>query len=352
MPRLLRPATSFAALAALAASAIIATAPAVAREPVHVPVFDENFPDPFVLSAANGDFVAYSTNDVQNVPIAVSRNLVNWSFARDAAGRKTDAMPTLASWVKPGFTWAPEVMKLGGRFLLYYTANHRAQDKQCLGVAVSDSPRGPFVDRSIKPLLCQFELGGSIDANTFRDRDGKIYLYWKSDGNRIGKPSALFGATLSPDGMTVAGKPVDLGISDRDNWKQRVIEAPTMIRTPDGLALMYSGGYFGWNEGQRLSPYAMNFATCAGPLGPCREGQALPILYSFSDPKNAGCLSGPGHQSVFNALGGTFISFHGWATSKMCRKAADKRVLFIAPFGWENGRPVVAPSLRRSPAKR
>ena len=183
MPRLLRSATPLAAIAVLAASAIVAAAPAVAREPVHVPVFDENFPDPFVLSAGKGEFVTYSTNDVQNVPMAVSRDLVNWSFARDAAGRKADAMPTLAPWVKPGFTWAPEVIKLGGRFLLYYTANHRAQDKQCLGVAVSNSPRGPFVDRSMKPLLCQFEPGGSIDANTFRDR-------------ALRSPNALFSRTL------------------------------------------------------------------------------------------------------------------------------------------------------------
>ena len=183
MPRLLRSATPLAAIAVLAASAIVAAAPAVAREPVHVPVFDENFPDPFVLSAGKGEFVTYSTNDVQNVPMAVSRDLVNWSFARDAAVRKADAMPTLAPWVKPGFTWAPEVIKLGGRFLLYYTANHRAQDKQCLGVAVSNSPRGPFVDRSMKPLLCQFEPGGSIDANTFRDR-------------ALRSPNALFSRTL------------------------------------------------------------------------------------------------------------------------------------------------------------
>ncbi|HVF82731.1 MAG TPA: glycoside hydrolase family 43 protein [Sphingomicrobium sp.] len=332
------------ALTLLAASALV-SAPAAARQAAFVPVFQENFPDAFILPVG-GEFIAYATNDGENVPMATSRDLVNWSFVRDAGGAKRDAMPQLAPWVKPGFTWAPEVAKVGGRYLLYYTANHRAQDKQCLGVAVASDPKGPFVDRSPQPLVCQFDLGGSIDANSFRDKDGKLYLYWKSDGNRIGKPSALFGVQLSTDGTALAGKPVDLKLGDREEWKQRVIEAPTMIRTPDGLALLYSGGYFGWNDNQRLSPYAMSFALCSGPLGPCREGGNRPLLASFNDPRELGCLSGPGHQSVFSAAGGSFISFHGWATSKSCRKASDKRYLFVAPFGWENGKPVIAPSLR------
>lgn len=328
-----------------AAAALAFATPAIAKEPVFVPVFQENFPDAFVLPVG-GEFIAYATNDVQNVPMATSRDLVNWSFVRDANGRKRDAMPVMPAWVKPSFTWAPEVLKLGNRYLLYYTANHRKQDKQCIGVAEASDPKGPFVDRRTEPLVCQFELGGSIDANSFRDKDGKLYLYWKSDGNRIGKPSALFGAQLSPDGLTLAGQPVDLKISDRDEWKQRVIEAPTMLRTPDGLALLYSGGYFGWNDNQRLSPYSMSFALCSGPLGPCREGSEKPILFSYSAPKDIGCLSGPGHQSVFRANGGTFISFHGWATTSTCRKATDKRYLYIAPFGWENGRPELGPSMR------
>jgi hypothetical protein len=136
-------------------------------------------------------------------------------------------------------------------------------------------------------------------------------------------------------------------MTDEDEWEQKVIEAPTMIRTPDGLVMLYSGGYFGWNPDQRLSPYAMNWARCDGPLGPCKDARPTPILASYSRAGKEGCLSGPGHQSVFRANGGTFISFHGWATTRGCRKALDKRYLYIAPFGWENGAPAIAPSLRQ-----
>ena len=334
----------------LAATALIAPAAAVAKEPVFVPVYEKNFPDPFVLSLKDGSFIAYATNDGINLPIITSRDLVNWSPVMDPAAptKRLDGMPTLAPWVKEGFTWAPEVMQVGGKYILYYTANHRQQDKQCLGAAVADKPTGPFVDTSAQPLVCQFELGGSIDANPFRDKDGKLYLYWKADGNRIGKPSSLWGQEMRADGLAVVGQPVDLGLGDKEEWKQRVIEAPTMIRTPDGLAMLYSGGYFGWNPDQRLSPYAMGWALCSGPLGPCTDKSAKPILYSYSAPGKEGCLSGPGHQSIFRAKGGTFISFHGWESTRGCRKAKEERELYIAPFGWENGGPVIAPSLRRN----
>ncbi|WP_300973872.1 glycoside hydrolase family 43 protein [Sphingomonas sp. LHG3406-1] len=325
---------------------LLVSSAASAAEPVFEPVLRENFPDAFVMPEGNGSFIAYATNDGQNVPMAVSSDLVNWTPVKDSSGKRADAMPTLAPWVKQGFTWAPEVMKVGANYLLYYTANHRKEDKQCVGVAVSQSPRGPFVDNSAEPMVCQFDLGGSIDANPFRDAGGKLYLYWKADGNRIGKRSRLWGAELTPDGMKLAGAPKDIGLTDEDEWEQKVIEAPTMIRVPEGYAMIYSGGYYGWNPDQRLSPYAMNWARCEGPLGPCRDAGPKPILYSYSDPGKAGCLSGPGHQSIFRANGGTFISFHGWATTRGCRKSDNKRFLYVAPFGWENGAPAIAPSLR------
>ena len=321
-------------------------AAASAREPAFVPVLRENFPDAFVMEEAPGSFIAYATNSGENVPMAVSRDLINWTVLKDPDGTRADAMPTLAPWVEAGRTWAPEVMKVGQDYLLYYTARWRGQNRQCLGVAASKSARGPFVDTSTEPFLCQVELGGSIDAHPFRDRDGQLYVYWKADGNHIGQRSRIWGAKLTPDGRRLAGQPVDVGLTDEDDWEQRVIEAPTMIRTPEGLVMLYSGGFFGWNDDQRLSPYAMNWARCAGPLGPCKDAGPKPILYSYSDPRGSGCLSGPGHQSVFRAGGGTFISFHGWDLTRGCRKRGDARFLYVAPFGWENGRPAIAPSLR------
>ncbi|HYI40464.1 MAG TPA: glycoside hydrolase family 43 protein [Allosphingosinicella sp.] len=320
----------------------LGAAPAGA-EPSFVPVFKDNFPDPHIVEH-QGEYIAYATNAGINLPMLTSRDLVRWTWVTGADGKRRDGMPGLAPWVKEGFTWAPEVMKIGGRWLLYYTAAHRTRKVQCLGVAAAADPTGPFEDRSAEPLVCQFDLGGTIDANPFRDQDGRLYLYYKSDGNRVGKKTMIWGQRLSDDGLSVVGPPAALVEDDR-KWEWKLVEAPTMVRSPAGHQLFFSAAYYGWDPKERLSRYATGYATCAGPLGPCKDAPENPILNSFND-RDAGCLSGPGHTSIFEARGRHFIAFHAWEATKGCRKADDKRYLYVAPLFWKDGKPQIGMSLR------
>src|SRR5687768_9936760 len=94
--------------------------------PTHVPVYRSDFADPFILEH-RGEYLAYSTNTGGiNLPMIVSRDLVTWRELRDPRnpGKRHDAMPLLAPWVEKGRTWAPEIIKHRGRWLLYYTARH------------------------------------------------------------------------------------------------------------------------------------------------------------------------------------------------------------------------------------
>ena len=327
--------------------AALALSAAAAAEPSFVPVLKTNFPDAFVLPHG-GEFLAYSTNDGANVPVAMSRNLTDWTVLTDPADpkRKYDAMPHLANWAKEGFTWAPEVLELNGKYLLYYTASARRENSQCVGVAVAADPKGPFVDSNAGPIVCQTRLGGTIDASPFKDTDGSLYLYFKNDGNRVHAPTSLWAQRLAADGMSVLGEPQEI-MRDDERWEDRVIEAPTVIRGPAGYDLFYSGGFFGWNPDEGgLSPYAMGYASCTSPLGPCKPSPHNPLLHSFND-RDAGCISGPGHQSIFSAAGHMFISFHAWAATSACRKAPDDaRYLYIAPLFWKDGVPTLGPSMR------
>jgi hypothetical protein len=69
------------------------------------------------------------------------------------------------------------------------------------------------------------------------------------------------------------------------------------------------------------------------------QGRAQqPILYSYNDPK-AGCLSGPGHQALFEAGGRQFIVFH--AHGARAGGAATRtrgRYMYIAPLLWKGRR--------------
>jgi len=333
----------------LAAGALpgCATGPAASPAQPFVPVYRANFPDPFVLQH-EGRYLAYATNadrDRANVQMAASDDLVNWA-PLEREGRLHDAMPELPRWAERGWTWAPEVMALEGRFLLFFTARERASGLQCTGVAQSASPLGPFTSASEAPLLCQRELGGTIDATPFRDTDGRLYLYYKADANAVGKPTEIFVQPMTPDGLALTGEPVALLVNDQP-WHAHVIESPTMVRGGAGAdyVLFYSANHFGWEEHQRLSPYAMGYATCAGPMGPCVDAPENPILASF-DKGHEGCLSGPGHQAVFEAEGRQYIVFHAHIARSGCRNARKGRQMYIAPLDWEDGRPVIGTSLR------
>lgn len=85
------------------------------------------------------------------------------------------------SWAKKN-AWAPciiEKKQADGnyKYYYYYTA------EQQIGVAVADSPTGPFID-SGTPLIDKVRPGGmskgqNIDPDVFTDPvSGKTYLYW------------------------------------------------------------------------------------------------------------------------------------------------------------------------------
>lgn len=336
-------------LAAVALSAAPAVATTETTSPLFLPVYETNFPDPFIVSH-EGRYLAYATNAARyqaNVQMAVSDDLLNWAPLRKN-GKLHDAMPVLPSWAERGWTWAPEVLKLQNRYLLYFTARERSSKLQCTGVAQSDNPLGPFVSDATEPLVCQRDLGGTIDASPFVDTDGQLYLYYKADANAVGKPTEIFAQRMTADGLGLVGDPVALVRNDQP-WEAHVVESPTMKRHGDDYILFYSANHFGWEPHQPLSPYAMGYARCDGPMGPCIEAPGNPILYSFSD-RDAGCLSGPGHQALFKAEGQEYIVFHAHAARPGCRNADKGRYMYIAPLHWQDGEPRVGRSLRTAPS--
>jgi beta-xylosidase len=336
---------AFVRAAALLASAWSFSA---AAEPSFVPVYRDNFPDPQIV-LHQSEFIAYSTNDGPNLPMLISRDLVHWSPVTSADGRRADGMPRLASWAKEGRTWAPEVMQVHGKWLLYYTAASAKKNMQCIGVAVAAAPTGPFLDPAPEPLVCQTDQGGSIDASPFRDADGTLYLYYKSDGNAVGKRTIIWGQRLSDDGLRLSGDPVAL-VQDDAKWEWRLVEAPSMVKSPGGYQLFFSAAFFGWDyPKERLSNYATGYANCSGPLGPCKDAPENPLLHSFND-RDAGCLSGPGHPAIFQVGQRHFIAFHAWAATSGCRPAEGERFLYIAPLFWKDGKPQIGESLRETQA--
>lgn len=327
----------FASLALAGGCASRSDAPPPAA-PDYPPVLRANFPDPFILEH-EGQYLAYATNtEGANVQMASSTDLTSWRILMDEPGKLHDAMPTLPPWAKAGFTWAPEVLKTQGGFVLYFTARHEASGLQCVGAATGQDPRGPFTSQATGPLVCQQELGGTIDASPFRAPDGQLYLYFKNDGNNpaFKKPTHIFAQRLSPDGLSLTGDAVSLAVNDRP-WENHVVEAPTMVERDGSYVLFFSANHYGWESDQRISVYAVGYATCEGPMGPCTDAPNNPILASTSQP----CLSGPGHQSVLQAGGRDLFAFHAWSATSSCQPTNLGRFMHLGQLSWQSGVPQV-----------
>lgn len=288
------------------------------------PVYDDNFPDPGALKVGDTYYV-YGTNDgIHNVPVLTSTDLVDWKLA-------ADALPVLGEWAEPGRTWAPEVLRTEAGYVMYYTARSPAADLQCLGLAVATDPLGPFIDAAPRPFIAQTDEGGSIDASPFRDTDGQVYLHWKNDGNHVGVPTHLYGQRLSPDGLSLTGEPVRL-MTNTEPWHGRVIEAPQLFPHDGVYYLFYSAGAFD-SDG-----YAVGYARCATPLGPCEDAPENPILTS------GGGAAGPGHCSIVTGPDGqsTWMLYHAWPPGEVgSGVSARGRRLWLDRIDWRDGNPVV-----------
>lgn len=137
-----------------------------------------SFGDPFILyNTSDTTFYMYGTSGkLKGFKTYASKDLLHW-VDKGIIYDNTQAI----SWGTDCF-WAPEVYERNGKFYLWYSANwkhnpNNEDENFRIGVAVSDSPTGPFRDLYDHPV---FDPGYPvIDANLyFDDESGKVYLYY------------------------------------------------------------------------------------------------------------------------------------------------------------------------------
>ena len=168
--------------------------------------------------------------------------------------------------------WAPCIATKNGTYYFYFSA------AQQIGVAVSDSPTGPFKDPLARPLVargayqCQ-----TIDPMVFVDDDGSAYLYF-GQGN-----------------CNVVRLNEDMISFDQDQVKRI---------TPKGynegaFMLKRQGRYYlMWSSFDTRDPrYCVNYAVGASPMGPFTPAANNPIL------KQKGIVKAAGHHSVVQVPG-------------------------------------------------
>lgn len=289
------------------------------------PVYKQDFPDPHVIRVGD-TYYAYGTPGLgagTNIQMIRSDDLVNWE-------RLGDALPALPKWAKlnVGLTWAPGVIQIEDKFVMYYVARDKEVDRQCIGLATSDDAAGPFRDPSDEPFICQGDLGGSIDAYPYQDDDGRLYLLWKNDGNCCGLDVWLWIQELSPDGMTLLGQPVQLVKMDQA-WERPLIENPAMVEHNDRYYLFYSGNWWGSHK------YAVGYAVCETVTGPCEKPLSEP-WFDYESP-----VMGPGGQAFFtDTEGNLWMAYHAWTGANVGNSSGGRRSLHIDLVTFEDDKPV------------
>ena len=109
---------------------------------LHQPCDKQERTRPHGGACHDGTFYLYSTEDVRNLPIYSSKNLVNWTFVGTAF---TDA--SRPQWLPEGGIWAPCINRVGSQYVLYYSKSVWGGEWDAgIGVATSQSPTGPFTD--------------------------------------------------------------------------------------------------------------------------------------------------------------------------------------------------------------
>lgn len=155
------------------------------------PVVDYSLPDPTVIKGDDGYFYLYATEDIRNLPIHRSKDLVNWEFLGTAF---TDE--SRPDFEPNGGIWAPDINKIGDKYVLYYSMSVWGGEWTCgIGCAVSDRPEGPFKDCGMMFRSNGIKVQNSIDPFYIED-NGHKYLFW-------GSFRGIYAIELSEDGLSL-----------------------------------------------------------------------------------------------------------------------------------------------------
>ena len=166
----------------------------------HNPIVSTSLPDPTGTKADDGYFYLYATENIRNLPIYRSKDLVNWNYVGTAF---TDS--SRPQWNPNGSIWAPDINVVNGRYMLYYSKSEWGGEWTCgIGIASATSPQGPFIDHGALFISQDIGIQNCIDPFYIEDH-GKKYLFW-------GSFHGIFGAELTEDGLALkpGTKPVQV----------------------------------------------------------------------------------------------------------------------------------------------
>jgi arabinan endo-1,5-alpha-L-arabinosidase len=138
--------------------------------------------DPSIFKDDSGYYYVYST-DVGaaggvGIQIKKSKDMINWQFV----GHALDSIPKEAvDWAHPQNLWAPDIIKVGNEYRLYYSASTFGSQQSVIMLAAANNPEGPFINKGIVLKTKPGEPVNAIDPNIVQDVEtDNMYMVYGS----------------------------------------------------------------------------------------------------------------------------------------------------------------------------
>lgn len=277
-----------------------------------------DYADPDVL-LYDGTYYLYATGG-SGFEVHTSKDLVNW--------KKRGQAVTPDLWGITKNYWAPDVEYINGKFYMVVSCDEH------LGIAVSDSPLGPFTALHENVLYDR-----TIDGHLFVDDDGTVYLYYVSWRSTYG----IYGVQLD-ENMKPIARTEKLLITPTESWEQQqspITEGPFMLKHNGIYYLTYSGSHY------ESIDYAVGYATSDSPLGTYKKYAYNPIMKGNSQ------IHGTGHHCITTAPDGSEMIIvyhcHNSLTAVQQRKICVDRIRFSPVEGEMDRLEVYGPTVVKQP---
>lgn len=267
----------------ITASALLSvTAACLAQNPI---IRDQFTADP-TARVFNGRMYLYPSHDIES-PV---ENLKEWFcmedyhvFSSDNLTDWTDHGMILTQnkipWVKPDSyaMWAPDCVEKDGKYYFYFPAAPKNAERGfAIGVAVADSPTGPF-----RPMFQPIKGVMGIDPCVLIDDDGKSYIYWSGMGLSV--------APLKDNMTELDGNPVKI-----EGLPEGFKEGP--------FAFKRNGRYYLTFPWVRDKTETLAYAMSDTPTGP------FDFKGIIMDESPSGCWTN--HHSIVEKDGQWYLFYH------------------------------------------
>lgn len=112
------------------------------------------------------------------IQIRKSKDLMNWQFVGYAF--EGGVPETAVNWAGATTLWAPDIVKRGDYYYLYYAASQFGVNKSIIGMAISKSVEGPYKDLGEVFKTDSTDDINAIDPNIVRDKEGNEWMCYGS----------------------------------------------------------------------------------------------------------------------------------------------------------------------------